>query len=234
MIVFRIIALVTLMCAVGRAAGPTTAPAAPNIEDLLDRRFSEVSFDGTPLDKALDILREPLKANIVVNWATVHTAGVEPSTPVKLHLWHVTLRQALTVLLTVVGDGREELGYRVGDNVITITIPRFDPPPGESMKVYDVRDLLDAAIARRKAAPLGPNSNQTSPAPEPDESEELCKLIVETVDPYLWDRGAGPGIVRAWSGRLVVINSPVVQNHVAEFLAKLRRTPPTDKSGEAK
>ncbi|MDB5172700.1 MAG: hypothetical protein JWN51_1473 [Phycisphaerales bacterium] len=224
-----IFVLVMLFGVVGRAPGPTTAPApatapAPvtaNIEELLDHRFSEVSFDGTPLDKALDILREPLKVNIVVNWGALHKAGVEPSTPLKLHLWGVTLRQALTVMTTLVGDGGPGVGYRVGENVITITSEGFGSPATNQVKVYDVRDLLDAALARRLAAPPASNPNPPGPSRQPDDAEELRSLIIATVDPNLWFRDRAT--VRIWAGRLMVRSSPIVQAHVAEFLEKLRK-----------
>jgi hypothetical protein len=229
----RIFTFVTLLCAVGRAAGPTTAPAAPGIEESLDRRLAEVRFDNLPLDKALDTFGEQLKANIVVNWAAMHKAGVEPTTPINLHLTNVTFRQALAVVIALIGDGGPEISYQTDENVLTITHLRFDPPPRNPVKIYDVHDLLDAAVARRQAAPPAPNSNPQSQDVEAEEAEELCKLIVGTVDSDLWTNFNGQG-ARIWLGRLVVSNSPAVQEHVAEFLAKLRQALPAAKSGDGK
>jgi hypothetical protein len=232
-----VFSLVMLLCAVGSAAGPATAPApvTADIEELLDRRFSEVSFDGTPLDKALDILREPLKVNIVVNWVALHKLDVEPTTPITLRLKDVTLRQALAVVITLIGDGKPQIGYRIDENILTITDTQFAAPDQFPTKVYNVRDLIDAAVARRKASMPAPDPNLQNSALEDGEADELRRLVIETVDPELWrERGGQPGIISAWSGMLVVSNSPAVQGQVAEFLAKLRQAPPAVKSRKTK
>ncbi|HWE97021.1 MAG TPA: hypothetical protein VG269_23870 [Tepidisphaeraceae bacterium] len=235
----KMFGLVLALCTAASAAQPTTAPAASTETDTLDRRLPELRLDGVPLEKAIDSLREQLRANLVVNWDAMHRAGIERSTPIKLHLWDVSLRQALAVLIVQASDGKTAISYQIDDNIVTISNDEFDrfAFAREPVKVYDIRDLLAAAIARRKSAapPAQGQPDQlfnSGPAPysEREEADDLCHLIIAMIDRDSWADNGGDGSIRSWSGRVFVSNSPTVQRHVAEFLARLRTNPDATKT----
>jgi hypothetical protein len=235
MSLYKMFGLFMALCTAANAAQPATAPAASADDDTLDRRLPEVRFDGVPLEKAIDSFREQLRANLVVNWDAMHQAGIEKSTPIKLHLWDVSLRQALAVLIIQASDGKAAISYQIDDNIVTISNTMFDrfAYAREPVKLYDIRDLLAASIERRKAAAPPPRAgqdalfDQSQPAQnsEREEADELCHLIITMIDRDSWADNGGDGSVRSWSGRLFVSNSPTIQRHVAEFLARLRANP---------
>lgn len=216
------------------AAGPTTSPAADD-GAAFERHMPEVRFDGVPLEKAIDTLHEMSKANVVVNWKALRSVGVEPTEPIRVHLWDVPLRQALSVLLAQAGGLSAEITLDVEGNVLTITSTRFDPESGGEVQIYDVGDILNAARARRKAVDdvqasgvQGQQANNligNTNRENDDDETALVNVVTSMVDPTAWTDRPFRGTIRCWSGRLFVNQTPAVQRHLVEFLAKLRATP---------
>lgn len=207
------------------------APGSP-LERLLEQPVAEVRFENVSLERAIDDLRERFKLNIVVDWPALQIAGVLPSATLHIHLWNVPLRLTLYTLLADDLDGHRELDFDIEDNVLTIT--KVNRRFGD-VKVYDVRDIVEVAVARRPDAQAGtgqppvaasardPLGNPPSHEQiEQEESERLAGLVGESLYPLTESINDGCYVLDAWSGRLLIRASPRVHKHVGEFLQQLR------------
>jgi hypothetical protein len=206
---------------------PTTAPAPQDDTPILDRVVPDVRFDNVPLEDAIQTIRERTRSNIVIRWDGLHNAGVEKTFQVKLHLWNIPVREAIAVLIASAADGRAEIEYSVEGTILVVSSTRFDAmTPSYDVKVFDVRDLLDLAIARHtevEKASAAPVEAQSVAQIEERAASDLIELISSVVDPKSFDRDSN-GSLHIWAGRLFVSQSPAVQKHVEEFLAKIRKT----------
>ena len=116
------------------------APAQRTTSRTLARTLPEMNFDGVALADAVDFLRDITAANIVVNWRALEGAGVTRETVVNLKLRSVSLRKALSLLLSEAGGG-EGITYTVDEGVIEITTSELANQRVYT-RVYDVADLL--------------------------------------------------------------------------------------------
>ncbi|MDB5356768.1 MAG: hypothetical protein JWN24_3221 [Phycisphaerales bacterium] len=213
--------------------GEKTPSPRSQLEQLLEQHIAEVRFDGVSLEKAIDDLRERSKANIVVDWTALKAVGLERSTLVRIHLWDAPLRLALWTLFTDDRGDHPAVDFDIEENVLTIT----NGGSTGYVKVYDVRDLVDAAIARRRAveatiaqppvsAPASGYLFANLPSPEQIEEEESAKVanvIRETVGrKLLYDRLNGTN--RAWCGRLLIRASPMRHGQIENCLKRMRES----------
>lgn len=106
----------------------------------LNRTLPEMKFDGVALVDAIDFIRDITDANIVVNWKALEGAGVNKDTVVNLKLRNITLKKALSLLLSEASAG-EGVTYTFEDGVIEITTSEL---ANQVMftRVYPVGDLL--------------------------------------------------------------------------------------------
>src|SRR6202011_5337523 len=79
-------------------------------------------------------------ANISVNWKALEASGVTRDTPVNLHLRSITLRKALSLLLSEAGGG-DGLSFDVDQGVIEITTRELADQKMVT-RVYPVEDLI--------------------------------------------------------------------------------------------
>jgi uncharacterized membrane protein YgcG len=116
------------------------APAAKAARASLGRSLPEIKFDGRSLEECIDFIRDITDANIVVNWKALEGAGVTKDTLVNLKLRNVTLKKALTLILSEAAAGNG-VTYDVSDGVIEITTTEL---ANQKMytRVYPVGDLL--------------------------------------------------------------------------------------------
>jgi hypothetical protein len=228
----RLVALVVVVgligILIGRSTAPRVSPAAmvrqQEIDAGLDRMVPVIDFQQTPIDQAIEFLRDQTHANIIVNWRELEGAGIDNAVPITLHLSNVSLHSAMKQLLEVAGGGTVELGLRNERGVIDVSTT-------EAMtesRIYDVRDLIQSDVDLRahiaKAASargittlsLPPNSGD----PYKDSTDALVNFISTTYGG--WD---GPRNVEAFGGRLIVVESAPIQNEIAILLDELRENP---------
>lgn len=133
-----------LVAAIGMLSVSLVAPesqaARGTISRSMGRTLPEMNFDGVALTDCIDFLRDITAANIVVNWKALEGAGVTPETVVNLKLRNVSLRKALSLLLSEAGGG-EGITYSVDEGVIEITTTELANARTYT-RVYDVADLL--------------------------------------------------------------------------------------------
>jgi hypothetical protein len=221
----------------GAAQDPNAPePADRDLEAALDRTLREIHLQAMTLEQAIDRLRQSARINVVVNWRALHQAGIEPGTPVDLHLWNASTRQAITELITRAQQFDPDLSLKVEGNVLTITSCRFDPRSGV-IRVHQVSDIIDAWITRQRAehGPPALVNGETAEDARRHETfnaeRDIAIAVADSSGPSIWKDPYSQ--IQCWSGRLLVNQSPAVQRRIAEFLAKLRASPAPDKSAVA-
>jgi len=104
----------------------------------------KLEFNETPLETALDFLRDLAGVNLVVNWKSLEVGGLGKDTPVTLKANDISVGQALDLVLSQLNVGRDRMGsiyYIVEDGMVKIA-------SGEALsqttktKVFDISDLL--------------------------------------------------------------------------------------------
>lgn len=134
-------------------ADATTQPSAPaahpavassrgmSAEQALNQRLAEFSVEGVSLKDTINALRDASGANVVVKWAVLEQAGVNPDTPVTVKVHGTTLARTLKLVLESVETPGQKLGYYIHENVIMISV---SPSQNTDMvtKVYDITDLM--------------------------------------------------------------------------------------------
>jgi len=225
-------ALFVLLLAARLAGGasPATAPARDDDTPILDRVVPELRLDNVTLEDAIRMIQERTHSNIVMRWEGLANGGTQKSAKVKMHLWDIPVREAIAVLIASAADGRAEIDYSVEGSLLVVSSKIFDSPTYD-VKILDVRDLLDMAIARRAETEKAAGNIATArsvEAVESDAARELIDLITSTVNRTAWSDTGGNGTLHIWAGRLFISQLPAVQKHVEELLAKIR------KSGDAR
>lgn len=208
----------------------------------------DVDFRGDPLRQVVEYLADAHQVNIIVNWHDLETAGVQADVPIDLHLPNqISMRKALTEILSQAGAGTADLGFDIADGAVTVATQRtLDSKTYPA--VYPISDLL-MDIPTYNGAPAPDLRNVqpavASPAQEPnrldwqhgdddnDEPEEdpavrdkisqLIELIRDTVAPDSWrERGGSIGSIREINQQLVVTQNSAAQRQIGGLLDKLR------------
>jgi hypothetical protein len=192
---------------------PTTRLVDP-ARRRLDRVVPGVDVTKMPLTKVLGYVGEASGVNLHVNWRALEAAGIEANEPVTLKVQNVPAVQLLKRVLADAGGGNIMLTYRVEEGVVEVSTAE-DLSRHTVTRVYDVRDLIDDALARDRRL-NGAAAKRTEAAV----ADELMLLIKESVEPLTWD---GPPFVRYFGGRLIVTWPPEQQDAAQGILTALRR-----------
>lgn len=204
-----------------------------SVEELLNRRLPEVTFQDTPFETVMDYLAEQIGINVRVNWQTLENFGVSRDTPISVRVKNLRISQILWIIMNDASTD-VKLAYRASSDLLVMSTAE---ELGKEMivKVYSVSDLL-ARVPRFTNAPEidisqaqgvgqgggggqnifgGNTGGQTDDDDDEDdeqdeELQELIELITTTVEPDTWEINAGPGTIRAFRGQLVVRNNILV------------------------
>jgi len=181
---------------------PATLPAAElspaekwgreedqRIYAMLDEIVPEVHFEQTPLRQVLESLGEGRKVNVHVEWQDLDNNAVDSVRPVTLTLRNLPRWRVLRAVLDFAG-GETQLGYEVRDGVLLIAT-RDMLERNLVARVYPVRDLLSATIARwlrqqaaaRPSLPAGISAGDLAKATDAGYREELAKRSVMATQP---------------------------------------------------
>jgi hypothetical protein len=108
------------------------------------KRIRELVFDETPLEDAIDHLRNLSGLNFQVNWRSVGLVGVERTTPVTLKVANITLDRALSLLTDQLSTSpnRMDRVYWVLDEGVVTVAAGAALDTSMRTRVYDVADLL--------------------------------------------------------------------------------------------
>ncbi len=119
----------------GVAQGPAGVTAPPSgtsegvvvtdtagVRRALDATVPDIRFDETPLEKALETIREHANVNMVVDWSELTDYGLVADMPITLHLRNLPLRVVLSEVLRQARVGDETVGYNVHDGLVRIAL----------------------------------------------------------------------------------------------------------------
>jgi uncharacterized membrane protein YgcG len=210
-----------------------SARAASTVSHQLSQVLPELRFDGVALSEAIDFLRDVSGANIVVNWKALEGEGVSRDTPINLHLRAVTLRRALSLLLSdSVAGGK--VGYTVDENVIEIStqelidsimytrvypiedlimvIPDFDNPPDFSLQATSNNSSQNGSggggggggSSSLFSGSAGGGASSEKTKSKTERANELMDLIRSVIQPEIWQENGGKAAMRYWSGNLII------------------------------
>ncbi len=136
---------------------------ADSVQQKLGKKIKKVQYMENPLSEVMDDLRVRSGLNIVTNWQSLTTWGIEKNRPITLELHDVTVKTVLRVILDKLGGGSDSrLGYVVDENVITIST------------IEDLRDAAEAAVRLAKIAEFG---EEDFPAKRVEQIEMKLGLI---------------------------------------------------------
>jgi hypothetical protein len=198
------------------------AVAAPNVaaseeRHVATRTMRELDLSNATLEQAFKRLADVSDVDVVVHWPALEAAGVARSTPVRVHLWEVSLAAALDVVLDLIPAHPAILVWGEEDRVITISTKEGLAGLAEP-RVYDVRDLIDRI--RKEVAPDPPADDSRT---WQEVVDEIVRLIAEIVEPDSWrDAGGSVGSLREMGGRLIITQTPHAMERIEWLLDRLR------------
>jgi hypothetical protein len=170
--------------------------------------------------------------NIVVRWPALKNVGLEPASPVDLRVAKVQLQRALELL----AESAEPTAWRTPlaaweEDGVVIFSTREELDSQSILRLYDVRDLVEADMAMRTDRKLSGGA-ATAPATEPasplerfsESMEQLKGAIQDSIDPESWrENGGTVGSIRDFNGQLIISQTPAAHEKIARLLAGLRR-----------
>lgn len=164
---------------------------AARIEAALDKK-TEIEFIDTPLSDAFDFLGDLHNIPIVFDERGLSDLKIDKDQPINKTLSNVTLESALEILLEPL-----KLTWVVEDEVMKITsIENMERKL--SQRIYAVSSIDDEKTLER-----------------------FADVLTAVVDPPSWDEQGGPGAVRVFGGKLIVLQNARAHRKIADLIEKL-------------
>jgi hypothetical protein len=173
----------------------------------LSTQISEVKFESVTAEEAFAWLARSANATINVNWDVLELEKVSRTKRVRLHLWDVSLAQALSALLGQACENATPVSFAAHDRTILVSTSN-DLGSKKEIVIYNVRDLLEIRESDGSAAQGG--------------AEELFPLITRTIAPDSWRDNGGDCSIREYSGLLLIEHTAEGHEQIRELLEKLR------------
>ncbi len=197
----------TLAQAADGAEDATARPAEPAVEFLpkltpVEEKIllalekpTEMDFIATPLQDAVDYLKDRHGIEIQLDYKALEDAGVGTDTPVTRKLVGISLRAALRILLAP-----HVLTFDIRDEVLQITT-KEEAASWLITRTYPIADLLEGK-----------------------DYDNLIEAITNSVESKSWDEYGGPGSISEVTGSksLVISQTRDVHDKVLTLLRSLR------------
>jgi hypothetical protein len=173
-------------------------PPCDSAPETLERRLPELHIEKMPMAQAIDLLREKYQANIRVAWDELAQLGFEigPETPITLHRFSISLDEALKACAT---EGNESMNIREDGELITLGFGG-DEFHRETVRIYDIRDLLRSGGSERSA-------------------DSIIQQIKSEIHLETWEFS---GTIRQWGGRLFISHDYRTHRDIEALLKRLR------------
>ncbi|MBX9735362.1 MAG: type II and III secretion system protein, partial [Phycisphaerales bacterium] len=223
--------------------GASESPENRRAMASLDGRKVPVQFRGATLDKVLAYLGSSSQTDIVANWESLKSIGVEPGARVNLSLSQdIPAKLALEkVLEHVRSDAGSKLDYSIDGGIVTVASSDTIKRKTTSLP-YNITDLLletpdykdvpelDLARVLASKADLDTRSGPFTKASQRDERNErmarirqITDMVQRTIDPESWrEAGGETGAITEINGTLVITQTPRNHAAIAGLLSKLR------------
>jgi hypothetical protein len=204
-----------------------TDPKAHETPAKLARVLPHVTCQEMPLSKFIEELAKSTGAQFYVEWdAMMGDAAVGPDSPVTMMEKHISGAEALRLALKRLKRGPGiDVRFRAIDGIVKVST-RLDRWP--VVRVYDVRDLIEASAELSRRLGVTPDSPQTNPNsvatsdPEQDAVRALRNLILNSIEDPQWPATDADKSVNYYAGRLVVNQTAGNHETIAALLAGLR------------
>ena len=134
-------AAIAVAAGLGLADHATAKQDAP-LASAMSQPLPAVTFDDTPLEDAIEFIRNTSGAAIYVDWAALELAGVERTTPVSVQLRGVSASKLLQLTLQTASPF-EELTFYAADGVVQVTTQE-KADADMVTRVYPIQDLIVA------------------------------------------------------------------------------------------
>lgn len=179
-------------------------PAYGFVRNALSKNVS-VDFRETPLEDAIDHLREVTEVNIILDRRALGDVNVPENAAVSIQMTDATLRSALREMLRGL-----DLTYQVWDEVLTVTTPE-EAEMRLTFGIYPIADLIAPPCERGFVGYI---------------HDIISDLITGHVEPTRWGVAGGPGSVLRVDLEnldvLVIAQRQDVHEQVAAYLARFR------------
>jgi hypothetical protein len=203
-------------------------PAHGQVDEALAQVLPVVRMRGIRLEDAIDQLRERTGVNLFVDWNQLRSGETPPQElSINIDVRGVSLADALTLVLRSAGDlsgAGDWIEWGIEGGVVVLTNRDRVVRP---IRVYDVRDIIDADVGRRVALD-GP------PATVPAENERRAKvareevvkqleaLLMAAVAPDSWIGLHADSPLNEFGGRLVIVQTWENHRRLEALLDSLR------------
>jgi hypothetical protein len=183
--------------------------------------LEELMAEHQPLERVVAYFHDTLGEEINVNWEALAQGGIQKETPVSVALKNVTGEKALQAVLESASNAKASLGFTIDAGVIAIsTAEELKSPAHQSVRVYDVEDLVGRALPENGGA-----AQEAARAERQRKVRILVQGIESTVDPTSWrDAGGSTGGLRELNGRLLVNQTSENQTEVIRQLDRIRKS----------
>jgi len=188
---------------------PVTNPGAPTrAEEMLERRIPDLDLRFITFKEAIDKIGYLSGANIAVRWKSLEAAQVQRDSKIHLHVWNVSVRTALRLVLNMVDDGGD-CGFEPTGDVIVVA-HRVALQPYAIVTAYNVRDILKAVH---------------DPSAAPDAAgDSIVKVIEDSIAPDTWmNNGGTDGSIADLGGILVIRQTSDNHRKIAALLEEIRQ-----------
>lgn len=233
-----LLAMLTGLVLTARIANADVATAVPDADTDQNRKIPEFKLESpTPLESAIEALRNTAHANIVVDWPSLLDAGVKRDAQVRICLWNVTLNEALRAVIAV-ADYHGLVSFQMQDGVTMVAAREKLWRAGRVVRVYDVRPIIeDLRASRRLHTPTTqPNQQSAAASSHPgmaitadEATDAIVRLIQTTAVSDGWQHGStAADFVRPFAGRLIISQTPENHRKIAGLLRALRERGTTE------
>ena len=194
---------------------PATKRSASS--DPLAAHVAELDLQTVTLEEAINRLCNLTHSQILVDWKSLESAGIDRNSAVNLRVGNVSLSTALSVILEIVTGGQTKLAFRAEESGI-IRVSTAEMLAKEGMtRVYNIRDLIERLHVYDKVR------NPRQQASRQDAVDAITKSIEDMVDTDTWkDNGGSTGSLREFAGLLIVNATPETHQKLKVFLEKMR------------
>jgi len=107
------------------------------VYEALERKIPEIDWDGVPFEKAMIELSQMVRVPIMPRWKPLEAICLERDAEVTLHVWGVSLRRVLRIILYE--GGGDPLDFAVGDGEIIISTAEDIAALKKSGKAFGVK-----------------------------------------------------------------------------------------------